>query len=168
MLPSNGQAGRLVHLPRSAARIATVGLRYLGHGREFARGYFLCHRRSRLPHNRTGWAFGGQWLQWVGDWHGFQGTPICPHHFLTARHVEGSVGGAFLLNGVTYTATAFHDDALSDLRIVEVRRTFPCWAPLYQSGDETGKTITVFGRGRTRGEEVRDAPTHSLRGWKWG
>jgi len=49
--------------------------------------------------------------QWVGNWNGFQGTAIGPNHFVTARHIGGSVGASFQLNGVGYVTTAAFDDA---------------------------------------------------------
>ena len=113
------------------------------------------------PLAESGW-------QWVGQWGGFQGTPIGSHHFITARHVGGAVGEPFLLNGVSYTTTAFFDDTASDLRIWQVSGTFPSWAPLYRANNEVGRRLVVFGRGMTRGTEVRDIATNTLRGWQWG
>ena len=115
----------------------------------------------------TGELAGSGW-QWVGTWGGFQGAPIGPHHFLAARHVGGAVGDLFVLGGVSYTTVAWVDDTLSDLRIWEVSGTFPTWAPLYRASNEPGKALVVFGRGLTRGAEVREAATNTLRGWQWG
>jgi hypothetical protein len=106
--------------------------------------------------------------QWVGSWGGFQGAAIGPHHFVTARHVGGVVGEAFILNGISYTTIVSFDDPVSDLRIFEVSQTFPSWAPLYRASDEVGKRLVVFGRGLTRGPEIRAVPANSLRGWQWG
>jgi hypothetical protein len=108
--------------------------------------------------------------QWVGNWGGFQGTPIGPHHFLTARHIGGTVGDPFILNGVTYTTTAVFDDALSDLRIWQISGTFTTWAPLYRNSDEVSRSLIVFGRGLTRGAEVREVTDakNTLCGWQWG
>ena len=106
--------------------------------------------------------------QWVGKWGGFQGTPIGPHHFIAAHHVGGAVDDPFVLDGVAYTTMAFFDDTVSDLRIWQVDGTFPSWAPLYRANNEVGKRLVVFGRGLTRGAEVRDAATNTLRGWHWG
>lgn len=106
--------------------------------------------------------------QWTGNWGSFQGTAISAHHFITARHVGGAVGEPFVLNGVTYTTTAFFDDTTSDLRIWQVSGTFDTWAPLYRANNEVGRGLVVFGRGLTRGAEVRDTVTNSLRGWQWG
>jgi len=115
----------------------------------------------------TGMLANSGW-QWVGVWGGFQGVPIGPKHFIAARHIGGTVGDPFVLNGVTYTTVAVFDDTLSDLRIWQISGTFPSWAPLYRTGIEAGKPLIVFGRGLTRGTEVRDAATNTLRGWQWG
>lgn len=115
----------------------------------------------------TGMLAGSGW-QWVGNWGGFQGAVIGPHHFLTARHVGGTVGDPFILNSVSYTTVASTDDTLSDLRIYEISGTFPSWAPLYRASDEIGKSLVVFGRGLIREAEVRDVATNTLRGWQWG
>lgn len=104
--------------------------------------------------------------QWQGNWGGFLGTPIGPHHFITAQHVGGSVGDSFTLSGVSYTTTAFHNAPNCDLRIVEVGGTFPTWAPLHRGTDEVGKTLVVFGRGLGRGDEVRVGGV--LKGWLYG
>jgi len=107
--------------------------------------------------------------QWVGYWGSFQGAPIGPHHFLAARHIGGTVGDPFILNGVTYTTTAVFDDTLSDLRIWQISGTFPTWAPLYRNSDETSRSLIVFGRGWTRGAEVREVTDakNTLCGWLW-
>jgi hypothetical protein len=78
----------------------------------------------------------------------------------------GTVGDAFVLDGVSYVTTAFHDDASSDLRIWQVSGTFPAWAPLYRQTTEVGKPLIVFGRGLGRGADVVAAGT--LKGWEYG
>ena len=113
------------------------------------------------PLANSGW-------QWVGNWGSFQGVAIGPHHFITARHVGGTVGDPFILNGVSHPTVASTDDTLSDLRIYEISGTFPSWAPLYRTSDEISKSLIVFGRGLIRGAEVRDVATSTLRGWQWG
>jgi hypothetical protein len=104
--------------------------------------------------------------QWTGYWIGFQGVPVSPHHFLAARHIGGAVGDVFTLNGVDYTTVAFQDDTVSDLRLWQVKETFPSWAPLYRASDEVGKSLVVMGRGLTRGAELRVGGV--LNGWYWG
>ena len=103
--------------------------------------------------------------QWTGNWRGYQGAPIGPHHFLAARHVGGSVGDEFILDGVHYKTTAYTDDPLSDLRVWATRETFPSWAPLLRAPVETGRGLVVFGRGMVRGAEVR--ANNVLKGWQW-
>lgn len=73
-----------------------------------------------------------------------------------------------MLGGVNYTTIASFDDPASDLRVWQVNETFPDWAPLYRASGEVGKSLAVFGRGLTRGAEVRDVTTNTLRGWQWG
>ena len=111
--------------------------------------------------------------QWVGSWGGFQGAPISAHHFLAANHVGGNVGDPFTYQGATYTTVRTFVDSASDLRIWEVREAFPNWAPLYRASNEIGRSLIVFGRGVTRGAEVRTTvavagmPADSLAGWQW-
>jgi hypothetical protein len=107
----------------------------------------------------NGWALQGQWGQ-------FQGTPIGPHHFITAKHVGGAIGDPFILNGVTYTTTGVSADSATDLIIWTVSGTFPTWAELYDGPDETGADFVMFGRGATRGAEVQVDGV--LKGWEWG
>jgi len=96
----------------------------------------------------------GSGWQWQGTWGAFLGTAIDPHHFITAKHVGGSVGQSFVLNGVSYTTDAAFPDPASDLQIWRVTETFPSYAPLYSGSAEVGKDLVVFGRGTQRGNEV--------------
>jgi len=95
----------------------------------------------------SGWQYEGLWV-------GFLGTPIAPQYFIAAKHVGGSVGQPFVFNGVSYTTTAFWDDANTDLRIWKVSGTFPYYSPLYTTNDEQGKIQVVIGRGTQRGAPV--------------
>lgn len=131
---------------------------------------------SDTTHNTTaptGTLANSGW-QWVGYWGNFQGAPIDAHHFLAANHVGGSVGDTFVYQGLNYTTVNTYADSSSDLRIWEVREAFPSWATLYRNTNEVGRTLMVFGRGVTRGSEVRTTvavsgvPVGSLAGWQWG
>jgi len=108
--------------------------------------------------------------QWQGYWGSFTGTLVGPHHFLTAKHAGGSVGGIFTFQGAGYTAVARTVHPSADLAIWQVAETFPTWAHLYTATDEVGKSFTVFGRGLNRGTEVNvtGASPTALRGWRWG
>lgn len=108
----------------------------------------------------SGWKYQGQWR-------GFLGTPIGPQQFITAGHVGGSLGESFIYNGVSFATTAAYDDPDSDLRIWKIDGVFDSYAPLYTGGREKGKSLTVFGRGTQRGEEVR-LSDGTLKGWHWG
>jgi hypothetical protein len=106
-----------------------------------------------------GWELQGQWGANLG-------TPIGPHHFITANHVGGAVGDKFYFGGVAYTTLSTTVDSVSDLRIWEVAGTFPTWAQLYDGNTETGLDLMVYGRGMIRGAEVRVGG--KLKGWEWG
>lgn len=108
-----------------------------------------------------------------GLWGSFMGTVISPRHFITAKHVGGSVGDSFTFGGVPFTTVASYDAPSGvDLRIWEVSGTLPTWAPLYSSTDELGKNLIVIGRGTQRGSEVSVSgllpPEDPLRGWTQG
>jgi len=105
-----------------------------------------------------------------GSWSAFLGTPISPQHFITAKHLGGSPGLKFAIEGVEYTTTAVFDDPGSDLRIWKVRGRFASFAQLYPRTDEVGKDMVVFGRGTQRGAEVTvtGLPGSTLGGWLWG
>lgn len=117
----------------------------------------------------TGALSGSGW-QFQGRWGGFLGTPVGPSHFLTAKHVGGTVGGLFSWNGTNYTTVGKVDHPTADLTLWRVSGRFPRYAPLYTASSETGRSIVVFGRGLIRGSEVRvaNASPLPLRGWQWG
>lgn len=105
-----------------------------------------------------------------GRWGNFLGTPISAKHFITAKHVGGSVGQSFIWNSVTYTTVAEYEDPSSDLSIWEISGVFPSWVPIYTKSDEVGRELFVVGRGTRRGNEVNvaGATVDDLRGWRWG
>lgn len=115
-------------------------------------------------------ALSGSGWEFQGRWGGFLGTPVGPFHFLTAKHVGGTVGGIFSWNGTNYTTVGKVDHPTADLTLWRVSRRFPRYAPLYTASSEVGRSIVVFGRGLIRGAEVRvaNASPMPLRGWKWG
>lgn len=104
--------------------------------------------------------------QLEGFWGGFTGTPIGPHHFIAAAHVGGNIGQVFTFRGENYITLSQTKDPGSDLIIWEVAGTFPAYAPLFDGSSEVGSDVMVFGRGATRGDEVR--VNGALKGWKWG
>jgi trypsin len=111
----------------------------------------------------TGLLTGSGW-QYQGNFGGFLGTPIDPHHFITVQHI--GVASTFVYQGANYTVVQWFDDTESDLRIFEVAETFPNYAPLYSRSDELGRSLVVFGRGTQRGDPVWVAGTPH--GWLWG
>ncbi len=111
----------------------------------------------------SGWQYEGQF----GD---FLGTAIASNYFVTAKHIGGTVGQSFILNGVTYTTTAVFPDPSSDLQIWQISGTFPARAPLYSGmpGTEVNLNLVVFGRGTQRGNAVNVGTPSHLGGWLWG
>lgn len=112
----------------------------------------------------SGWQYQG-----VNGMH--LGTPVGPHHFLTAAHLGTPVGATFTYNGVTYTSVASQD--FGDLRLFQVDKVFHSYAPLYDAitdGAESSKDAVVIGRGRTRGTAIKAATDAAgvIKGWNWG
>ena len=104
--------------------------------------------------------------QYEGSWGNYLGTPIAPQFFIAANHVGGTTNDVFLFNGLPYHPVAAFKTFDSDLTIWQVRETFPFYAPLCTSSDETNKHLVVFGRGTQRGAPVVvDGQTN---GWFWG
>jgi hypothetical protein len=107
----------------------------------------------------SGWQYQGLWLS-------FLGTPIAPQFFIVANHVGGTTNDVFLFNGLPYHPVAAFKTFDSDLTIWRVRETFPSYAPLYSSSDETNQHLVVFGRGTQRGAAV--VVGGQTNGWLWG
>jgi hypothetical protein len=97
---------------------------------------------------------------------GYLATPIAPTFFLAAKHVGGTVGDVFTLNGFTYHTTAMVSNPSADLVVWQVAETFPQYAPLYTASNETGKLCVVFGNGAVRGNQITVGG--QLKGWQWG
>ena len=115
----------------------------------------------------SGWQYEGHWNSWLG-------TPIAPTFFLTAHHINGAPGNSIVLNGFSYTTTAFFDDPSTDLRIWQVAQTFPYYAPLFTKSNEVGSACVVIGRGTERGPMITTTTTSmghttiTTNGWLWG
>ncbi len=107
----------------------------------------------------SGWQYQGLWLN-------FLGTPIAPQYFITANHVGGTTNDVFLFNGRPYHPVAAFKTFDSDLAIWRVQETFPSYARLYSSSDETNQHVVVFGRGTQRGGPV--VVGGQTNGWFWG
>lgn len=103
--------------------------------------------------------------QYEGYWSSYLGTPIAPRYFIAAKHVGGSIGDTYILNGFSYKTVASFSSPSSDLQIWKVDQTFPIYAPLYTNSNEVGQHCVVFGRGTQRGIPVILDQTN---GWRWG
>ena len=65
----------------------------------------------------SGWQFQGRFRQYLG-------TPIAPHHFITAGHFGGATNETFYFDDNAYTIINKNVDADSDLVLYEVSGTF--------------------------------------------
>ncbi len=116
---------------------------------------------TTTPGDNSGW-------QYEGKFNAFLGVPIGPRHFITARHIEGTIGNVLDFHGDVYVTVGFQNIGTTDLRIweVEAGKPFPAYAPLSSGVEDVGGTVTVIGRGTQRGAEVVVAG--ELKGWQWG
>lgn len=113
----------------------------------------------------SGWQFQGRFEVSASD--GYLGTPVSPHHFITAGHLpSANVGDIFHYEGRTYTTVSNVADSLSDLMLWEVDGAFEQYAPLYTGSGEASKECVVFGRGTRRGAAV--TANGAVKGWAWG
>lgn len=96
----------------------------------------------------------------------FLATPIARHYYITAQHVNVPTNTVVYMNGIAYSPIAQHQDPSSDLEIRKVDKSFPAYAALYTNSNESGKDCVLFGRGVTRGDEIRMDDV--LKGWRWG
>lgn len=102
-----------------------------------------------------------------GRFRGFLGTPISEHYFLTAQHIGISPTDTIDFtqgpNAGSYSIVTWHDDPLSDLRIVEIDGTFDDWALLNAASNEPGQRVIIFGRGGAPSGTV--SVEGELKGW---
>lgn len=105
----------------------------------------------------SGWQYEGIWnTSYALYGHNFPagkflGTPIAPQFFVSAAHIFGSTNNVFVFNGVTYHPVAQYTTFNSDLSIWQVAETFPYYAPLYTSTNESNRPVVVFGQGHGSG-----------------
>ena len=116
--------------------------------------------------------------QWEVGWKGgFLMTPIAPHYFISAGHLDpgGTLGNIVDYQGLQYNNIAFPDNArvksFGDLQLYRTDETFYSFAPLYNASSSDGTELTrdaglVVGRGTQRGSEIN--ANGELKGWNWG
>ena len=120
--------------------------------------------------NAPSGSLAGSGWQYEGQWSLFLGTAIAPRYFISAKHLGGTVGDVYSVDGVVYPTTAYFDHPQADLRIWRVRGSLPRSAELYARTNETGRAMVIFGRGTQRGDPVTVSSRygHPLQGWLWG
>ena len=149
----------------SFVRLSAVSL-FLGLGLAAqAHAVVLASSEKKNSDPPTG-AFAESGWQWQGQWGAVLGTAISKKYFITAGHVGGGVNQTFYFHGNAHRTVEVWGDPQSDLRIYKCVGLFSTWAPLFKDTTEAGRSATLFGRGRTRGEEVN--VNGEVKGWKWG
>ena len=112
----------------------------------------------------TGPLAGSGW-QYHGQWGGFLGVAVSPHHFITARHIGGAIGDAFSFHGTNYLTVSVASNG-TELNVWTVVGELPIFATLYHGPSEPGQAVVIFGRGTRRGAEV--FANGQTKGWQWG
>jgi len=121
----------------------------------------------------SGWQYQGSF---AGS---FLATAIDPTHVIAAHHTvpEAATTNVYFytnLSGQTnqYSLSNRQNIPNTDLDVWSVSSgSFDHWAPMWNpavDGSEVNQPLVVFGRGRSRGAEVRDPQTNALKGWQWG
>lgn len=119
--------------------------------------------------------------RYVGDFGNFLGTPIGPRHFVTARHIGNAGSNVFTFTNGTGSAQSFQvvqdpissamASVLGDIAIWKIADDsapgFDVVAPLYTGGNEVGLSMTLIGRGPSRGDAYLNADGDEV-GWLWG
>lgn len=104
----------------------------------------------------------------VGWWRGGGAVAIGPNHILSARHLGGSPGDGFVIDGKTYTSTAITLHPNADLAVIRIKETLPAWHPI-ANRLKKGNNVYIGGMGRVAGVEQSDGITWSqTREERWG
>lgn len=105
----------------------------------------------------------------VGTWNGSSAVAVGSRWVVTAKHVGGTVGQTFVMNGVAYAATAIYSPPPpADLQLIELQSVLPGWH-LIAPQPTTGTQVTVVGFGYQAGSTIATGVNWSdQRGETWG
>lgn len=104
----------------------------------------------------------------VGWWRGATAVAIGPNHILSARHLGGSPGDGFLIDGKNYPSTAVTLHPSADLAVIRVKGQLPGWHTI-ASRARKGNNVYLGGMGRVAATEQADGITWSTtREERWG
>jgi len=98
----------------------------------------------------------------MGRW---TATVISKKFIITAKHIGAKPGNVFRINGENHRTVSSWSDPNSDLQIFQTVGSYYFAAPLFKDTTEVGRSVVLYGRGGTRGEEV--SVNGHPKGWKW-
>ncbi len=90
---------------------------------------------------------------YVGTWNGSSAVCIAPNWIISARHVNGVVGGIFTLRGRQFRAVEIRQHATQDVQLIRVAETLPGYHAL-ATGVSAGQLGILGGWGVTNGNPI--------------
>lgn len=90
---------------------------------------------------------------YVGTWNGSSAVCIAPNWIVSARHVNGVVGGMFTMRGRQYRAVEIRQHPTQDIQLIRVAETLPGYHML-ATGVSAGDPVILGGWGVTNGNPV--------------
>ncbi|MBN8645085.1 MAG: hypothetical protein J0L61_07580 [Planctomycetes bacterium] len=106
---------------------------------------------------------------YVGLFGGGTAVAVGPRTILTAAHVGGGKGSAFVLGNTTYSAVSTITSDTADLMSVTLDRDLPGWYPIAGESVRRGARLTIAGFGLTSDGASRNGFTWSDdRAEMWG
>ncbi len=97
----------------------------------------------------------------IGAWNGSSSVAIGPHHFISAKHVGGSVGQYVVMQGVPYRVAEILPHALYDVQLLRVAEDLPGYHRL-ATNPGVGDPCLLGGFGVTT-----TGPLEGNAGWNW-
>lgn len=104
----------------------------------------------------------------VGWWRGATAVAIGPRHILSARHLGGTVGEGFILDGVPYASVKITNHPTADLALIELNADIPVWHDIAVRAKK-GDSVFIGGLGRVAGTSSSGGiQWSSTRDERWG
>ncbi len=91
---------------------------------------------------------------------------VSPNCIVTTRHQGGGTGSVVVVGGVSYTIDRIWNHPEADLRVVRLNgAAFNDFVDLYDTSQEVGRNLVIYGYGRTRDSELTNLGT--TYGYTW-